>query len=518
MPKKRTTMKKLRDIIRLHEQSGLSKRQIAAALNISRPVIAQTIKKIQSADLNYDKIKAMKDSELEACFSEEKRPESKSAALQEKFPFFAKELKRAGVTLRTLWEEYLQENPNSLMYTQFCYHFQQWKKDEKLSMHINHKAGDKIFVDYTGQKMVLTDRKTGKTKEVEIFVAILPASQLTYAEASENQTQESFVRSNERALRYMGGVPAAIVPDNLKAGVLKANIYEPDLNPLFADFAEYYRTTVLPARTRKPKDKAHVENAVKIIYTRVFAPLRNKIFYSIEELNLAIKERLKDHNNRKLTKMTVSRWELFAEVEMNELKTLPIQPYPIKHIQENTLIQFNYHIELKADKHYYSLPYTLRGERAKVIYDDRNVSIYHDNVRIVMHRRDRRCHKYTTLREHMPHQHRFDDNWHPEKLKGWAKNVGNETFQAISFILDSKRHPEQAYKSCLGILGQATKYGNAILNMACRVACNIERINYGFITEEVRKIRKQYAEKEDAQNLSLLPEIHKNIRGEQYYQ
>jgi transposase len=274
----------------------------------------------------------------------------------------------------------------------------------------------------------------------------------------------------------------------------------------------------LPARARKPKDKAHVENAVKIIYTRVFAPLRNKIFYNIEELNLAIKERLEVHNNRKLTKMTVSRRELFVAVEKNELKTLPIQPYPIKHLQENTLIQFNYHIELKEDKHYYSLPYTLRGERVKVIYDDRNVSIYHDNVRIVMHRRNRRSHKYTTLRGHMPRQHRFDDNWHPEKLKSWAKNVGNETFQAISFILDSKRHPEQAYKSCLGILGQATKYGYAILNMACRKACNSERINYGFITEEAKKIKKQYLEKEDAQNLSLLPEIHENVRGEQYYQ
>ncbi len=221
--------------------------------------------------------------------AEQKKSERKSDALKEKFPEYAKELKRKGVTLNLLWEEYLQKVPDGLKYTQFCWHYQQWRKHEKLSMHIDHKAGDKMFVDYTGHRMEITDLKTGKMIPAEVFVAILPASQLTFAEASEDQTQESFMRSTERATRFFGGVPAAIVPDNLKSGVIKADIYEPDLNPLFADFAEYYRTAVIPARSRKPKDKAHVENAVKIIYMRVFAPLRNKTFHSLEELNQAIR-------------------------------------------------------------------------------------------------------------------------------------------------------------------------------------------------------------------------------------
>jgi len=511
-------MKKIREIIRLIEESRLSQRQIAKALGISRPVVCQTIKKIQGAGIIYSQIKAISDAELETYFSENKRPTSKYSELKEQFPYITKELKRHGVTLKILWKEYLEHYPKGFMYTQFCYHYQQWREDEKLSMHIEHKAGDKMFVDYTGKKMVLTDIKTGKVRGVEIFVAILPASQLTYAEASESQNQESFVCSNERAVRFFGGVPAAIVPDNLKAGVLKANIYEPDLNPLFADFAEYYRTAILPARARKPKDKAHVENAVKIIYQRVFAPLRDHVFYNLEELNMAIKDRLKVHNNLKLTKMKVSRRELFNEVEKNELRALPLHPYPIKYTQPNTLVQFNYHVELKEDRHYYSVPYRLKGQRVKIIYDDRAVSIFHDNIRIVLHKRDRRNNKYTTLRDHMPRKHRFDDKWNPEKLKWWAGNIGDETLQAVTHILETRAHPEQAYKSCIGILTQAAKHDHDIINMACRIACNRERINYGFITEEIKKLEKQYEQEAEHKQLSLLPLIHKNVRGEQYYQ
>lgn len=196
-------MKKIRYIIRLHEEAELSQRQISNALNISRPVVSRTISRVQDSGLTYGKISSMPDSELEACFVEEKQSSTKSAELKEKCPYIAKELKRTGVTLKQLWEEYREKDPEGLKYTQFCYHYQQWRQDEKLSMHIEHKAGDKMFVDYTGKKMSVTDRKTGKSEEVEIFVAILPASQLTYAEAAESQNQESFVRSTERALHYI---------------------------------------------------------------------------------------------------------------------------------------------------------------------------------------------------------------------------------------------------------------------------------------------------------------------------
>lgn len=517
MPQKRIKMKKIREIIRLTENSELSQRQIANAINVSRPVVSETVQKFKATGLNFENIKEISDSLLNDLLAEQKKSGSKADALMEKFPKYAIELKTKGVTLNLLWEEYLQEVPAGLKYTQFCWHYQQWRKDEKLSMHIDHKAGDKMFVDYTGHRMEITDLKTGKTIPVEVFVAILPASQLTYAEASENQTQESFMRSNERAIRFFGGVPAAIVPDNLKSGVIKPDIYEPDLNPLFADFAEYYRTAVIPARSRKPKDKAHVENAVKIIYMRVFAPLRNKTFHSIEELNQAIRERLEMHNNKKLTKMTVSRRELFEEVERSELKTLPIAPYPLKYFQDDTLVEFNYHVSLKEDQHYYSVPHILRKKRVKLIYDDRNVAIYHDNVRIVQHRRNRSSHKYTTLRDHMPANHRFQDNWNPEKLKWWAGNIGEETLRVVTHLLNTKPHPEQAYKSCMGILGQARKYGHDILNLACRRALNLEMVSCKVITNEAKSIMDQYEQEMDNKQFSLLPEIHENIRGKQYY-
>ncbi len=519
MPKKRTSMKKIREIIRLTE-SGLSQRQISKALDVCRPVISETIQKIHNTDLTYSRIKEMRDTEIEeilSCQICSSGPRKKSDKLKDMFPEYAKELKKTGVTLRLLWEEYQRENPEGLKYTQFCYHFQQWKKDEKISMHIEHKAGEKMYVDYTGQKMEITDRKSGNKRTVEVFVAILPASQLTYAEASESQKQEDFVRSNERALRYFGGCPAVIVPDNLKSGVIKANYYEPDLNPLFADFAEYYQTAVIPARARKPKDKAHVENAVKIIYQRVFAPLRNQEFYSLQELNEAIKIRLDDHNNRKLSKMTVSRRELFEATEKDILKPLPISPYPLKYTQPNTLVQFNYHVELKADRHYYSVPYSLRGKRVKLIYDERNVSIFHDNIRVAIHKRDRKNNRYSTYRDHMPRQHRFDENWNPEKLRTWAMKIGSETHQAISYILDSKPHPEQAYKSCLGILNHAQKHGRDILNMACRVAWNSQQISYGFISDQIKIIKNQYQNEEEQPQRTLLPPLHENVRGEQYY-
>jgi len=516
MPKKRTCMKKIREMIRLFE-SGLSQRQIADALKVSRPVVGKTIEKLGSIELTYQEVATLSDTELTEIFSGKSKPNGKVDRLKEKFPYYAKELKRPGVTLQRLWKEYLDEEPQGLQYSQFCYHYQQWKHDEKLSMHIEHKAGDKMFVDYTGKKLHITDLKTGELQSVEVFVAILPASQYTYAEAVENQSQESFVRSNERALRFFGGVPSAIVPDNLKAGVLKACNYEPDLNPLFADFAEYYRTAVLPARKRKPKDKAHVENAVKLVYQRVFAPLRDQVFYTLEELNQAIKERLEEHNNQKLTKMTVSRRELFEEIEKACLKGLPVTGYPLKYIQDNALVQFNYHVELKEDRHYYSVPHSLKGERVKIIYDEKYVSIYHDHIRIVLHRRNPQSNGYSTNSEHMPAQHRFDKDWNPDKLRWWAGNVGEETGWVVNHLLISKAHPEQAYKSCLGILGQAKKYGPSLLNMACRIAWNAQRINYGFISAQLKNLKEQYEQEAEQSQLSLLPANHENVRGEHYY-
>ena len=270
MARKRINVKKIREIIRFRENSGMSDRKIARALNISRPVVAQYIRDFASTGLTYQDIKGMPDSQFLALFEKQRnKKSSKYQEISELFPYFVSELKRTGVTLMLLWKEYQKKHPVGYSYSQFCYHFQVWRNASKVTMHIEHKAGDKMFVDYAGDKLVIVDRKTGKERTVEVFVAILGASQLTYVEASMSQKSEDWIRSNERAFLYFGGVTQAIVPDNLKSGVTKTDRYEPGVNFMYDDFAEHYDTVILPARVARPKDKALVENAVALVYQRI---------------------------------------------------------------------------------------------------------------------------------------------------------------------------------------------------------------------------------------------------------
>jgi transposase len=443
MARKRISMKKIRDIIRLKETSDLSERKIAKALNISRPVVAQYISDFRSCGLTYEQAKTIPDSQLLDLFQKRKSEKSvKYEKLIGEFPRFIQELKKTGVTLMTLWNEYQQENPDGYSYSQFCYHFQVWRNASKLTMHIDHKAGDKMFVDYAGNRLSIVDRKTGEILPVEVFVAILGASQLTYVEASASQKSEDWIRSNENAFLYFGGVTQAIVPDNLKSGVTHSHKYEPGINFMFEDFADHYKTVVLPARVRRPQDKALVENAVRLVYQRIYAPLRNRTFFSIEELNEAIWELLEQHNNIQFQRLKISRIGLFEKIEKAALKPLSKERYAIKNCRELT-VQFNYHVELREDRHYYSVPWQLKGKRVRVIYDDRIVAIYYDNIRIAQHKRDRAPNKYTTLHTHMPADHRNYAEWSPERFIRWARSIGCNVAEMIKVVLKSRKHPER---------------------------------------------------------------------------
>ena len=275
MANQRTSMNKIRDIIRLHEEGELSNRDIARVMAISRPTVSQYLTDYRSSNLSYNQIAQMSDDDLlQALEGAKKGSSERYQMLLERFEYFVQELKKTGVTLDLLWQEYKREHPSGYNRTQFCHHFKVWRDTSELTMHIEHKAGEKMYVDYPGKKLTVYDRATGVGREVEMMVAILGASQLTYAEATESQKKEDWIKANEHALRYFGGVTKAIVPDCLKSAVEKADKYEPDINPEYADFARHYNTVILPARPHSPKDKALVENAVKIIYRRVFAPLR----------------------------------------------------------------------------------------------------------------------------------------------------------------------------------------------------------------------------------------------------
>jgi len=515
MARKRINVKKIREIIRFRENSGMSDRKIARALNISRPVVVQYIRDFASTGLTYQDIKGMPDSQFLALFEKQRnKKSSKYQEISELFPYFVSELKRTGVTLMLLWKEYQKKHPVGYSYSQFCYHFQVWRNASKVTMHIEHKAGDKMFVDYAGDKLVIVDRKTGKERTVEVFVAILGASQLTYVEASMSQKSEDWIRSNERAFLYFGGVTQAIVPDNLKSGVTKTDRYEPGVNFMYDDFAEHYDTVILPARVARPKDKALVENAVALVYQRIYAPLRNRSFRSLTELNEAIADLLDEHNTTPFQRLKISRRRLFEKTEKQILKPLPKERYAIKQSKDLT-VQFNYHIELREDRHHYSVPWQLKGKRVRVVYDDRNVAIYYDNVRIIQHRRDHSPNGYTTLHTHMPPQHRFYAQWSPERFTKWAQSIGDDVAEMIRIVLKKRKHPEQAFKTCMGILNLVKQYEPDRLNKACGRA-----LEFGFYSyKRIKSILDKGLEEEPlAESRELTVSSHENIRGGQYYQ
>lgn len=517
MARKRISMKKIREVIRLKSTTLLSDRQIARALNISRPVVAKYWRGFCESDLSADSLENIPDSVLIKAI-EKSRTEAtgKYRELCQYFPEYVTELKRPGVTIHLLWEEYKRKHPKGFQYSQFCYHFQMWRSGSEVGMHIKHKAGDKMFVDYAGDKLCYVDRKTGKEYPVETFVAILGGSGLTYAEASESQEKENWIRSNERAFHYFGGSSSAIVPDNLRSAVTRSDRYEPDINPDYAEFAEHYQTVIIPARVREARDKALVENAVRLVYQRIYAPLRNRTFYSLEELNEAVWELLEDHNNKNLQRMLVSRRELFESTERSALAPLPPQRFAMKTTKRAT-VQFNYHVELRDDLHYYSVPYYLyRKEpktKVKLVFDERIVAIYYDNVRIVQYRRDRTPNEYSTLPEHMPEKHRVYAEWNDERFERWARSIGDDVAHVIKKVLATRKHPEQAFKACMGILSLAKKHGDERLNRICK------RAN-GFGTTSVKRIQNMItldAEQENQQQLFSPIQDHENIRGPEYY-
>jgi transposase len=377
---------------------------------------------------------------------------------------------------------------------------------------MDHKAGDKMFVDYAGKKLAILDRKTGKEQPVEVFVAILGASQLTYAEASINQKTEEWIRSNERAFEYFGGVTKAIVPDNLKSGVTTSNRYEPGINDMFDDFTMHYQTVVLPARVLRPRDKALVENAVNLIYQRIYAPLRDRVFYSLEELNEAIRGLLEEHNHKPFQRLSLSRRELFEQIEISALKSLPAERYSLKQCRV-LKVQFNYHIELHEDRHYYSVPWQLKGKRVRVMYDDRNVAVYYDNVRVAQHKRDRRPNGYTTKFDHMPPQHQFYKKWSPERFVSWGQGIGEDVAEMIRIVLKSREHPEQAFKTCMGILNLVKQYEPNKLNKACRRALDFGLYSY----KRIENILKNGLEEDHTETTEAPVFSHENVRGSQYY-
>jgi transposase len=509
------SMSKIRQILRMYSQ-GRSKQSIAVQAGVSRNTAKKYFAAFDASGCTFEEINALNDKELEDFFgnSYERPPDKRMLALQRCFPQVDKELKRTGMNRRILWEAYRKEFPDGFQYTQFCFYYNQWKARVNPTMHLDHKAGDKLYVDFAGEKLSITDKESGEIIEVEVFVAILGASQLTYVEAVLSQQKEDFIAACEDALHYYGGVPSAIVPDNLKAAVTKSNRYEPTLNETFADFADHYATTILPARAYRPRDKALVEGAVKIIYSRIYAPVRKVIYHTLTELNTAIKEALEVHNSQPLKGRNYSRRLQFEEVERETLSPLPALRYEFKKQHQATVMK-NGHVCLGIDKHYYSVPYRFIGRKVKILYSRSSIEVYYHYERIAMHKRIKSPYSYTTDKDHLATTHRFMTEWTPDRFLEWAASIHEDVRLYILKILDRKQHPEQAYRSCVGILGFAKKAGNERLTSACRRALGYGLYNYKTIQQILENKMDQYEDSLFADELPM--PNHDNIRGEDYY-
>jgi transposase len=514
MANKQITMLKIKQLIRLKIE-GRSNREISQLLHLHRTTVRKYLSQAATFGPDYRELLEQEESFLHSLFNpprDRKQAKEKMSQMQTFFSYMENELKRTGVDKQGMWMEYAEQHPQGYTYSHFCREYKRWKKKQDVSMPQEHKAGDKVYVDFTGETLPIVDRQTGEVKQAEVLVCVLGCSQLMYVEATQGQSKEHFIGGIEHAFRYYGGVPKAIVPDNLKSAVTKPCKYEPGLNETFDNFAVHYGTVVLPARVRRPKDKALVENGVKLVYKRIFAPLRNTTFFSLADLNEAIQELLEVHNKQHFTSRDYSRRDLFERVEKAELTPLPVSPYELKKTCWLTVLK-NSHIYLNEDKHYYSVPYQYVGHKLKVSYGQQ-VEIYHHGQRIAMHQRNPYPHRYTTIKEHMPSAHQHYAEWSAERYLNWASSIGTETQQVISKILQSKPHPEQAFRSCEGILHMAKKVGNERLNNACKRAIYYESYSY----MHIKNILEKGLEKEPVQQAQYELPLHDNVRGSEYYQ
>lgn len=507
-------MSKLRHVLKLHCQ-GQNKLQISITTGLSRNTVKKYIRAFAGLKTTWEDINQLSDKELDEqfCIEPELVVDGRLAPLHDFLNAQEKRLRQRGVTLLRLWEVYRVQFPEGFKITAFYRHYNLWKKRAHPSMHMVHKAGDKVFVDYTGEKLPVLDPESGEIRLMEVFVAILGASQLTFVEAVETHV-EDFIASSENALHYFGGAPNAIVPDNLKSAVTKSNRYEPKLNENFEAFADYYGMAVLPARAYKPKDKALVEGAVKIAYIRIFDSLPKELPTSLEELNRRIRVLLDAHNRTLFKGRNYSRLEQFEEMERATLQPLPEKRFELRSSSVATVMK-NGHVCLGADKHYYSVPYGYISKKVRVLYSKLVVEIFYKYESIALHQRVRSAHNYTTDPSHMATQHQVLAEWNPDYFMEQARAIGKDVEYYIAQVLNKKPHPEQAYKSCQGILSFAKRVGHQRLIKACQRAHAYGLYHYRAIEDILNRGMDLFDLEEERQ---LPMPKHDNIRGKDYYQ
>jgi transposase len=514
MAGKTKDMSQIKQLLRLHQQ-GKKIKFIARVLGISKNTVKQYLNKEELSPQHIDSLLLLEDQELEAKFhaGNPAYKDGRFEHFKSRLEHFFDELKRDGVTKHLLWEEYLQAYPSGYSYSQFCFHLSQHIIAGKPSMVLQHKAGEKLFIDFAGKKLSYINPDTGEIIYSQVFVACFPYSDYGFAIAVPTQSVADFIYALTCCLQFFGGVPQVIVPDNFKAAIVKANPYEPELNKALEDFANHYQTIVLPARVAKPKDKALVENQVKLIYNRVYAKLRNMQFFSLAALNEAILEKVKAHNQTRMQKKPYCREERFLAEEKPLLSPLPSEPFDLKYYRQYTVAKNN-HIYLAQDHHYYSVPYPFIGQKVKVVFTRSLVRVFKNTKQIALHQRNYKKGGYSTIKEHLCSQHQHYLDRSPEFYIRKAKEKSGSLYQLIQLIFEQERHPEQLYRTCDGLFSLQRKTEQGTFDKACNLAIEYQNYSYTFITNILKNKMTQFTESEGPKPLP----VHKNVRGKGYYE
>lgn len=504
----RITMRKIREVLRLSLDAGLSIRKINASTKISVGAIQKLLKKAKELNVTWPLPDGMDDGQLAQLFYPKADTQPSSRFEVPDWSAARKELSRKNVTKMLLWEEYCAQFPNRCYsYSQYCDRFLHWLKKQKRSMRQIHIAGEKLFVDYAGHTMPVVDQHSGEIRFAQIFVAVLGASNYTFAEATYTQSLQDWLGSHARAFEFFGGVPEIVVPDNLKSAVTKACRYDPDKNPSYQQLANHYNVAVIPARPYKPKDKSKAEVGVQIVERWILAALRHQTFFSLAELNHAIKTLLVNLNTKPFKQQPGNRLALFEELEKGALNPLPKHPYRFIDIKK-AKVATDYHV--KYEQHLYSVPHHLVGEYIMLHASDRTVEVYFHNNLIATH--PRKHHPgITTDAVHMPKRHAEHQKWTPERLMSWAYKIGPDIKTWVKNQLESREHPEQAYRVCLGLLSLSKSYPSDRLNTACAIA-NKQGLNRLKQIKSILNSNLDTLPMDDETNL-VLPQEHENVRG-----
>ncbi len=518
MAGKTKTMTQIRKIFQCRK-NGWSIRKISKRTGISRNTIRTYLRRIRERGKDIDQVLELSDAQLSVLASREKSEEDQRIKeLWDELPSIEKELSRVGVTRKVLWEEYRDKNPDGYGYSQFCDHLQRWRRAQQVVMHMVHEPGEILEVDYTGKKLNYVDQETGEVIDCDSLITVLPYSNMIFLEVVANQQQGHLVTALGHALEYYEGVPQAIKVDNMRSAVTKSDRYEPTFTQVMDEFAQHHQTTAITARVGKPRDKSNVENSVRIVYQAIYAKLRDRIFFSISEINEAVRPLLDKLNEKQMDGKEYSRKGIFEAHEKATLKTLPSSRFIVRKTAEYK-VQKNYHIMLGEDRHFYSVPYRLVGQKVRVRYCFKLVEIYHQHLRVAAHERVHTKYEWTTIKEHMPanHQHIKDQRgWTAQDVEAKASKIGAYTLQVTQRILQRKIFVQQTFNSCLGLQSLGKKYGNDRLELACkRALCHGTTPTYKMI-KNILNLGLDQAEIQNKINFKT-PD-HDNIRGSQIYQ